>query len=250
MNWESVGEIIQSSERITAFTGAGISTASGIPDFRGEKGLYRTVQKAYNLPAGEALFDIGYFDRDPRPFFRFTKDMNRQKPQPSLCHRLLARWEEEGRIKLVITQNIDGLHQKGGTTRLLECHGTYDRGHCRYCGREYGLEEYGSAMNGGEVPLCSCGGVIKPDVVFFGENLPEKFYRLWDNPPESDLILILGTSLNVHPASDLVLKLIGKAPSLIVNRDATDYDSYMDYVLHGELEEFARFMADYFSLTL
>ncbi len=250
MDLNRATEIIKNSDRITVFTGAGISTASGIPDFRGENGLYRTVQKTYNLPSGETLFDIDYFDWDPRPFYRFTGDMYGLDPQPTRCHRLLARWEEEGRINLVITQNIDGLHQKGGTKHLLECHGTYDRGHCRACGCECGLDEYEATMIRGEVPHCSCGGVIKPDVVFFGENLPDEFYRLWENPPESDLILILGTSLNVHPASDLALKLLNRAPSLIVNRDATDFDRFIDTVIHGELEEFARTMEEYFRFTL
>ncbi len=250
MELNDAARIIETHGDIVVFTGAGISTGSGIPDFRGENGLYKTVQKKYGLPTGESLFDISCFDRDPRPFFDFSREMMEKAPEPTLCHRLIGLWEREGRVSRVITQNIDRLHQKGGSRNIFECHGTYETGHCRQCDRSYGFDDYGPSMMEGEIPRCSCGGVIKPDVVFFGENLPGEFYSLWENPPVAGLVLILGTSLNVRPASDLVLKIIRRSSSLLVNLGETDYDRLMTHVLHEDLEIFAGRMASYFNLEL
>ncbi|MDC7224701.1 MAG: silent information regulator protein Sir2, partial [Spirochaetales bacterium] len=146
--------------------------------------------------------------------------------------------EEQGRVHRIITQNIDRLHQRAGSKKIFECHGTYDTGRCRQCGKTYKYSYYEGSLGKGEIPRCNCGGVIKPDVVFFGESLPEEFYRLWENPPQGDLLLILGTSLNVRPAADLALKLAGRMKSILINRDRTDYDSLMDYTIHEDLDTF------------
>jgi NAD+-dependent protein deacetylase sirtuin 2 len=234
--------LLDKSKRIVVFTGAGISTNSGIPDFRGQGGLYETVQTKYGLPYGEAIFDIKYFDKDPHPFFDLSKKLITGQTEPTKCHKWLAHLEEKGRVVKVITQNIDRLHQRAGTKSLFECHGTYDKGHCRSCHREYSFEYYAQDLAEGNIPYCTCGGIVKPDIVFFGESLPKDFYELWENTPQGDLLLILGTSLNVRPAADLVFKLARQMTSILVNKERTEYDKLMDYVVHQDLDLFVQEM--------
>ena len=244
MDWNEIAEIIGKAKNIIAFTGAGISTNCGIPDFRGERGLYETAREKYDLPHGEAIFDINFFKENPQPFFDLSKELIDSNFQPTLCHQFLVKLERQDKMERIITQNIDRLHQRAGTKKLLECHGTYDRGHCGKCGGAYVYDDYRDAIREGRIPYCQCGGVIKPDVVFFGESLPHEFYRLWENPPGADLILILGTSLSVRPAADLALKIAAHTKSILVNRDRTDYDSLLDYTLHEDLDEFAGRMSE------
>ncbi|MDC7221383.1 MAG: Sir2 family NAD-dependent protein deacetylase [Spirochaetales bacterium] len=233
-------ELIDSSKKIIVFSGAGISTNSGIPDFRGEGGLYERVQDKYDLPYGEAIFDLNYFDSNPHPFFDLSREIVFHNAQPTLCHKWLARLEEEGRIAKIITQNIDRLHRKAGSQAVLECHGGYDKGRCRSCGMEYDFENYEKDIQHGRVPHCRCGGVVKPNVVFFGESLPEEFFHVWENPPRGDLLLVLGTSLNVRPAADLALKFTGLMPSILVNLEVTDHDNRFTHVIHEDLDSFVK----------
>lgn len=204
---------IRDAGKIAVLSGAGMSTAAGVPDFRGPKGLY--VTRAYDP---ETVFEINYFDRDPKPFFRFTRDflgllMN---VEPTLTHRFLARLEAEGRKIGIVTQNIDGLHQRAGSRHVYPMHGDYSTSHCRKCNREVNLAKFLELLDLMEVPSCDvCGGVIKPDVVFFGENVRhmEDSIRL---VAESDLLLVLGSSLVVHPAAMLPAYAGGEV--VIVNR--------------------------------
>ena len=232
-------DIINSADRIVVITGAGISTVSGLSDFRGPKGLYRMAEEKYKLPYPEALFDISYFRRDPHPFFDLSKNMFLQDAVPSLCHKMIARLEERGKVSYLMTQNIDMLHQKAGSRKILECHGSYESAHCLGCRKAYLLKDIKEDIMADRIPRCACGGVIKPDVVFFGENLPEEFYRVLDNPPGADLVLILGTSLNVQPASLFALNLVSRVPSVLVNLEETPYDSEIDVIVHEDLEIFA-----------
>jgi NAD-dependent deacetylase len=159
--------MIQRARHIAALTGAGISTAAGIPDFRGPRGLYVTRQ--YDP---EKTFDITYFDRDPSYFFAFARDFVQlvERVQPTFTHRFLAVLEERGKLDAVITQNIDGLHQKAGSKRVIEVHGSVRSGHCRTCGRAYAYEELKTKILREEIARCdACGGIVKPDIVFFGE---------------------------------------------------------------------------------
>lgn len=239
-DWERVWDLLDRARNIIAFTGAGVSTGAGIPDFRSPGGLYAQAEERYGVPYPEALFDIAYFQKDPRPFFRFSRDLLRSEAEPGPCHRLLARLEEEGRLSLTITQNIDRLHRRAGSRKLLACHGSYDRARCRGCGAFFEPEQFEPVLLAGEPPRCSCGGVIKPEVTFFGESLPPEFSRLAAHPPEGDLLLILGTSLTVQPACLLAADLARRMPAVLVNRDPTPYDGLMRAVLTADVDAFAR----------
>lgn len=208
---------IRDAKRIAVLTGAGMSTAAGVPDFRGPKGLY--VTRAYDP---ETVFEIHAFDRDPGPFYQFSRDFlgMLKTIRPTYTHAFLAELEtaleKEGREVTLVTQNIDGLHQRAGSRRVLPIHGDYETAHCRKCGNECTGRRLAQLMEEAEAPRCEkCGGVIKPDVVFFGENV-----RHLDESVraarKSDLMLVLGSSLTVYPAAGLPLEAGGDV--VIVNR--------------------------------
>lgn len=228
-------ELIKSASYAVAFTGAGVSTFSGLKDFRGENGLGKVMEP-------EKIFDIAIFDRDPSFFYRHAKELvyDLDNIEPSIVHRELARLEELGRIKAVITQNIDMLHQRGGSGKVIELHGTAESGHCRKCRRLYSYEEVLPAARLGEVPLCAeCGGAIKPDITFYGEPLPEKaFMEALDQSMKADLMIALGSTLVVQPAASFIDTTVRHGGKLIiVNNQPTPYDSYADF-LFDDLEEF------------
>lgn len=207
-------ELIRRSRAIAALTGAGISTEAGIPDFRGPQGLYVTRQ--YDP---EATFEIGAFRRDPVPFFEFTRDFLGLLDgiEPTFTHRFLAELEKEGRLIGVVTQNIDLLHQRAGSRRVVALHGDYRRSHCLDCGRAVSFPRMKELIGQVEVPRCSCGGVIKPNLVFFGEavhDLEEAAVLVG----RSDLLLVLGSSLTVFPAA--LLPDYARGEIVIVNKGA------------------------------
>ena len=237
-------KMIKEAQHILVFTGAGISTASGIADFRGPDGLYQWAKEKYYLPYPEALFDLNYFAGDPRPFFDLSKKLFLLDSQPGKCHKLIARLEELGKVNTVVTQNIDMLHQKAGSVNVVACHGSYEKARCLGCRRAYELLEIEEDILEDRIPRCSCGGVIKPDVVFFGEALPEEFYTLMDNPPETDLVLILGTSLKVQPAAQFALDMARRHPAILVNLVETGYEKEMELFLPMNLEAFAEAASD------
>ena len=242
MNPSAIGEIIDlltSAHRILVVTGAGISTSSGIPDFRSPEGLYATAEERYHLPYPEAIFDINYFHTNPKPFFLLSKELLDAEIEPTPGHRFLAHLEQDGKTVWVVTQNIDMLHEKAGSKKVVECHGSYRRGRCLSCGRAFAFDEFARAIAAEEIPRCECGGIIKPDVVFFGEELPEDFMKLYFNPPPADLLLVMGTSLTVQPVAGFALSLAPSIPSILVNREAGPHDREFDHLFHGELDEFA-----------
>lgn len=192
-------EMIRGAGQVVALTGAGISTAAGIPDFRGPQGLY--VTRRYDP---DRVFDIGAFHRDPAPFYEFTRDFLGviHTIEPTRTHRFLAALEAQSKLRAVITQNIDSLHQKAGSRNVISLHGDYWTSHCLACRREYDLGSMERLVREVEVPRCGCGGVIKPDVVFFGEPVHalDEAARAVSG---SDLLLVLGSSLSVYPAAFL-----------------------------------------------
>ena len=212
MSAAECAERIRSCERVAALTGAGISTAAGIPDFRGPNGLY--VTRRYDP---ETVFDIHAFRRHPLPFYDFTRDFLGaiHTTQPTLTHRFLADLEADRKLTAVVTQNIDSLHQKAGSRTVVSVHGDYWTSHCLSCHAEFDLNYMEKAVFAEEVPHCPCSGLIKPDVVFFGEPV-FAIERAAAVASDSDFLLVLGSSLNVYPAALLPEQAGGAV--LVVNR--------------------------------
>lgn len=212
---QQVRELIGRSRRIVFFGGAGVSTESGVPDFRSQDGLYR---QKYAYPP-ETILSHSFFLSHTEEFFAFYREkMLFPDVQPNAAHKKLAQWEAEGRLSAVITQNIDGLHQKAGSRRVLELHGSVWRNHCMQCGKSYPLEYI---LHGTGVPRCSCGGIVKPDVVLYEEPLDESvLLAAVEEISAADLLLIGGTSLNVYPAAGLIDYFRGEN-IVVVNRGAT-----------------------------
>ena len=196
---ETLRKWVEESGSIVFFGGAGVSTESGIPDFRGTGGLYH---QQYAYPP-ETILSHSFFERNPEEFFRFYRDkMLFLDAQPNAAHRKLAEWEEQGKLQAVITQNIDGLHQKAGSRRVLELHGSVLRNHCQTCGTFYGVEAITDSTG---VPRCRCGGIIKPDVVLYEEGLDEEVLMAAVSAiRHAEVLIIGGTSLTVYPAAGLV----------------------------------------------
>ena len=196
---ETLRKWMEESGSIVFFGGAGVSTESGIPDFRGTGGLYH---QQYAYPP-ETILSHTFFERNPEEFFRFYRDkMLFLDAQPNAAHRKLAEWEAAGKLQAVITQNIDGLHQKAGSRRVLELHGSVLRNHCQTCGTFYGVEAITDCTG---IPRCRCGGIIKPDVVLYEEGLDEEVLMAAVSAiRHAEVLIIGGTSLTVYPAAGLV----------------------------------------------
>lgn len=228
-----LADLVRDARRIAVLTGAGISTPSGIPDFRSPTGLYSDERNAN-------VFDIREFKRDPRGYYRFAREFYPlvAGAQPNAAHRLLAEWEQQGKDIRIATQNIDDLHQRAGSGRVYPVHGTILTSTCQKCFRACETKVLVPQVLAGGVPHCECGGVFKPDITFFGEALPE---RAWndavDAMSEAELVMVLGTSLVVYPAASLPDHRQLAARLVIVNRDLTDLDYAADVVSHGAVEE-------------
>ena len=190
---------IDHTDNIVFFGGAGVSTESGIPDFRSVDGLYN---QQYKYPP-ETILSHSFYERNPEEFFRFYRSkMLCLDAQPNAAHKKLAEWEAQGRLKAVVTQNIDGLHQKAGSRNVLELHGSVLRNYCARCGAFHGVEDIANSTG---VPRCHCGGIIKPDVVLYEESLDEDvMMRSVSAIRHADVLIIGGTSLTVYPAAGLV----------------------------------------------
>ncbi len=215
---EQLKQWVAESSYIVFFGGAGVSTESGIPDFRSVDGLYH--QKYAFSP--ETILSHSFFMKKPEEFFRFYHDkMIYPDAKPNACHKKLAELERAGKLKAVITQNIDGLHQAAGSKEVLELHGTIHRNHCMLCGKGYGLETVQKAKG---VPYCDCGGIIKPDVVLYEEGLDESVLRrAVDHIRAADLLIVGGTSLSVYPAAGLIQYFRGSR-LVLINKSPTAYD--------------------------
>lgn len=228
---ERFGEIVKTSKRIVFFGGAGVSTESGIPDFRSVDGLYHTK---YQYPP-ETILSHTFFMRKTEEFFKFYREkMLFPKAEPNVCHRTLAKLEAEGKLLAIVTQNIDGLHQKAGNKRVFELHGSVHRNTCMKCGKKFGLDHI---LNTTGVPSCSCGGIVKPDVVLYEEPLDEETIEGAVHAIASaDTLVIGGTSLAVYPAAGLVDYFRGDH-LIVINLSPTDRDSYADLVLSKKIGE-------------
>ena len=220
---------IEASDNIVFFGGAGVSTESGIPDFRSEDGLYH---QRFDYPP-EQILSHSFFYRRTEYFYRFYREkMLPLEAQPNAAHRKLAALEQAGKLRAVVTQNIDGLHQKAGSKRVYELHGSVLRNYCMKCGKFYPAEFIRDAKG---IPRCTCGGIVKPDVVLYEEALDEKTLAgaIFAIRP-ADVLIVGGTSLTVYPAAGLLGYYRGDRLALI-NRDETPYDDMAGLVLHASL---------------
>ena len=243
------------SNRIVAFTGAGVSTESGIKDFRSADGLYsenwrpnerdstesgipdfRSVDGLYNQKFDyppETIISHSFYERKPEYFFRFYRE--KMLPlgfEPNVTHKVLAKWEEQGKLAAVVTQNIDGLHQKAGSKKVYELHGSVLRNYCTRCGKFHSAEFVKESTG---VPKCDCGGTVKPDVVLYEEGLDQRTIEGSVRAIHgADLLIVAGTSLTVYPAAGLINYYQGNR-LVLINRDATPYDNQADLVIHDSL---------------
>lgn len=230
---------IKESDNVVFFGGAGVSTESGIPDFRSVDGLYN---QQYDYPP-ETIISHSFYRKNPEEFYRFYKNkMLFSDAQPNAAHKALAKLEQQGKVRAVITQNIDGLHQAAGSKAVLELHGSVHRNYCTRCGKFFGLSDI-LGMNG--VPRCECGGIIKPDVVLYEEGLDQetlqKAVRYIQN---AEILIIGGTSLTVYPAAGLIDYYRGKK-LVLINKTATPMDERADLVISAPIGEvFERFLTE------
>ena len=224
-------ELVDGSDNIVFFGGAGVSTESGIPDFRSTGGLYH---QEWKYPP-ETLLSHTFHKSKPEALFRFYRaQMLAPDARPNAAHVKLAEWEKAGKLKAVITQNIDGLHQAAGSREVLELHGSVHRNHCEKCGKFYGLDFILSTRG---VPRCDCGGIVKPDVVLYEESLDQALLsRSLRYIAEADMLIIGGTSLNVYPAAGLIQYYAGRK-LVLINKGAVARDLTADLVLTDPIGE-------------
>ena len=231
---ETLKQWVNESCRIVFFGGAGVSTESGIPDFRSVDGLYN---QKFEYPP-ETIISHSFYEQRPEYFFRFYRE--KMLPlgfEPNVTHRVLARWEQEGRLLAVVTQNIDGLHQKAGSKNVYELHGSVLRNYCVRCGKFYPAEFVRDADG---VPRCTCGGVVKPDVVLYEESLDEDVISgAVSAIARADMLIVGGTSLTVYPAAGFLGYYRGKR-LVLINRDPTPADSRASLLLHEDVEKVFR----------
>ncbi len=225
---EQLNEWVKNSTNIVFFGGAGVSTESGIPDFRSVDGLYR---QKYDFPP-ETIISHSFFMRNPEYFYQFYRDKLLVTAQPNIVHLKLADWEKKGRLKAIVTQNIDGLHQKAGSKNVFELHGSVYRNYCMRCHKFYDFD-YMKNLCG--VPKCECGGIIKPDVVLYEEGLDDDTVSgAVEAIANANLLIVGGTSLVVYPAAGLLRYFRGDKIALI-NKTATDMDNMADVVIRDNI---------------
>lgn len=227
------------SQNIVFFGGAGVSTESGIPDFRSVDGLYGMK---YDYPPEEIL-SHSFFINHPDEFFRFYVDkMIFKNAKPNYAHYFLAEQERLGKLRAVITQNIDNLHQMAGSKKVLELHGSVYRNHCQNCNEFFGIDKIIDSE--GRIPTCECGGIIKPDVVLYGESLPDK---VWSDAiravKNADVFIVGGTSLSVYPAATLVNYYRGDK-LVLINKTPTPYDAYTNLVFNMPIGQLFKSLRD------
>lgn len=229
--FDELKKVIAENDHIVFFGGAGVSTESNIPDFRSDQGIYQ--KKKYPYPA-EVMLSATFFRNHPKSFFDFyLNEMIYEDAQPNLAHKALARLEATGKLDAVITQNIDGLHQKAGSKRVLELHGSVLRNTCMSCGSTYSLKEVLAFK--GDIPRCGCSGIIKPDVVLYEESLNEKVLNeAIAAIRQADVLIIGGTSLVVYPAAGLIQYFKGKK-LVLINKDQTSFDKQADIIYHESI---------------
>lgn len=229
MKYDALKGILAGSDRIVFFGGAGVSTESGIPDFRSANGLY---SQTYSYPP-EKMLSYTFFVEHTEAFFDFYRDkMLYLDAKPNSAHTVLASLETKGKLKAVITQNIDGLHQMAGSTNVLELHGSVHRNYCVKCKKFFGIEKI---VNTKGVPVCECGGTIKPDVVLYEEGLDNgTMAKAVDSISKADVLIVGGTSLNVYPAAGLVRYFSG-SKFILINKSKTPLDRQADLVINDSI---------------
>ena len=220
---------VEESSNIVAFTGAWVSTESGVKDFSSKDGHY---SQKFDYPP-ENIISHSFYLQNPEYFFRFYREkMMPLEVEPNITHYTLAKWEQEGRLRAVVTQNIDGLHQKAGSKRVYELHGSILRNYCTRCGKFYPAE---FVKNAPGIPRCDCGGIVKPDVVLYEEGLNQKVVEgALEAICQADLLLVAGTSLTVYPAAGFLRYYAGNR-LVLINRDPTPYDDRANLVFHDSL---------------
>ena len=230
---ERLQSLIDESKKIVFFGGAGVATESGIPDFRSQDGLYN---QKYKYPP-ETIISAPFFENNPEEFYRFYREKRLLlDKKPNACHYYLAKLEQAGKLSYIVTQNIDGLHQRAGSKRVLELHGSVHRNYCLDCGAFYSGEYVANSKT--IVPHCEkCGGIIKPDVVLYGECLDERVRtKARVEISEADLLLVAGTSLVVYPAAGLISYFQGKH-RVLINKDPKAESAGADVVIHQKVGE-------------
>jgi len=241
VDFEGIIDYIKSgkAKNIITMAGAGISTSAGIPDFRSPgTGLYDNLQK-YDLPNPMAIFDISFFWENPKPFFLLAKELYPGKFEPTASHYFIKLLEEKSLLLRHFTQNIDTLERVAGISdeKLVEAHGAFHTGHCIKCRKEYSQEWLKEIIFKDEIPTCeknNCGGFVKPDIVFFGENLPPRFFQcLRSDFEKCDLLIILGTSLVVQPFASLIDRVNKDCPRLLINMEKAGVASRLDQIMSG-----------------
>ena len=233
MPYSDLKRILDGADRIVFFGGAGVSTGSGIPDFRGSGGLY-TDEEGQTVPP-ETILSAAYLARYPEDFFRYYRThMLYPDARPNAAHFALAELERRGKLTAVVTQNIDGLHQAAGSKKVYELHGSVLRNYCEDCGKFYDVNYVKDAEG---VPKCSCGGIIKPDVVLYEEGLDDSTIRgAVKAISEADMLIIGGTSLVVYPAAGLIDYYNG-SKLVVINKSSTGRDEQADLVIQGSIGE-------------
>ena len=222
-------EIIDHSKNVVFFGGAGVSTESGIPDFRSTDGLYN---QKYDYPPEEILSHT-FFVSHTEAFYDFYRDkMLCLTAEPNAAHKKLAELEQKGKLSAVVTQNIDGLHQKAGSKNVFELHGSIHRNYCTQCHKFFDADFIANSVG---IPICDCGGIIKPDVVLYEEGLDDATVTgAVDAISSADCLIVAGTSLNVYPAAGFIRYFRGKY-FVLINRDVTPADKYADLVIHDSV---------------
>lgn len=228
---QQLQEIIDNSDNIVFFGGAGVSTESGIPDFRSESGIFKSLEKYGDTP--ENLISHSYYMDHTEEFFEYYKDtLVFNDAEPNAAHLKLAELEKSGKLKAVITQNIDGLHQKAGSKEVLELHGSVHRNYCQICNKSYDLDYI---LESDGIPRCDCGGIVKPDVVLYEEPLNNAVLNFSvDYISQADTLIIGGTSLVVYPAAGLINYFNGKN-LVLINKSETPYDNIASLVINDAL---------------
>lgn len=251
---ETIGRLVKLGRvrNIVVVAGAGISTASGIPDFRTPgTGLYANLAK-YDIPYPEAIFNIDYFSDNPHPFFSLAKELYPGHHRPNYVHYFIRMLHQKGLLLRMYTQNIDGLEKLCGIPddKLVEAHGSFANAACHLCYTPYPAEEAKQAIMTGNVPICTfCAGAVKPNVVFFGEDLPEKYFQHAEDFPKADLLMIMGTSLKIEPFASLVNTVKSTVPRLLLNHDPVGPFERRplrraDYMELGDLSDSVRKLAE------
>ncbi len=235
---EKVREYLAGSDNVVFFGGAGVSTDSGIPDFRSKDGLYNQHDVQFDQYPPEYLLSADCLHHDPEVFYEFYRQkMDTRRIQPNITHRALAKMEAAGKLRAIVTQNIDGLHQKAGSRNVLEIHGTTERNYCEHCHKAYPADYIFESKE--RIPRCSCGGMIRPDVTLYGESLPEETVRKSVAAiSRADCLIVGGTSLSVYPAASYIRYFQG-SHLIVINKEPINVklNQYSDIAVIGSLSE-------------